>query len=72
MIQQAISDPSAPPLATEKFQPMNSPTSTPAVAPNPISIERRTRRSAVTPVPIAAATAARNGYSWPRTSAQKA
>src|SRR3954454_4774502 len=28
MIQQAISEPSAPPLATEKFQPMNSPTST--------------------------------------------
>src|SRR5690348_378994 len=28
MIQQAIREPSAPPLATEKFQPMNSPTRT--------------------------------------------
>src|SRR3954453_8373476 len=28
MIQQAISEPSAPPLATEKFQPIYSPTST--------------------------------------------
>ena len=49
----------------------SSPKSTPSTAPNPISIDRRRRRSSMGPIPTTAATAAKNGIWWPRTYTQK-